>query len=146
MILSNISVPLLGMVDTGVTGHLESPAYLGAVAIGGAIFSFIYLGMNFLRMGTTGLAAQARGAGDADGMRAVLAQAVLMALMMAAALLILQVPVGRLAFWLIAPAPPMSCPASPWMVPRSGPRTVISRSPPPKFPPPPLSAQNRSAF
>ncbi|MDH3954015.1 MAG: MATE family efflux transporter, partial [Gammaproteobacteria bacterium] len=58
MILSNISVPLLGMVDTGVTGHLESPAYLGAVAIGGTIFTFLYFGMNFLRMGTTGIAAQ----------------------------------------------------------------------------------------
>ena len=49
MILSNVSVPLLGMVDTGVTGHLDSPAYLGAVAIGGTIFTFLYLGMNFLR-------------------------------------------------------------------------------------------------
>jgi MATE family multidrug resistance protein len=53
MILSNISVPLLGMVDTGVTGHLESPAYLGAVAIGGTIFTFLYFGMNFLRMGAS---------------------------------------------------------------------------------------------
>ena len=47
MILSNISVPLLGMVDTGVTGHLDSPAYLGAVAIGSTIFGFLYTGMNF---------------------------------------------------------------------------------------------------
>ena len=49
MILSNVSVPLLGMVDTGVTGHLESPVYLGAVAIGAKIFSFLYTGVNFLR-------------------------------------------------------------------------------------------------
>ena len=56
MILSNVSVPLLGMVDTGVMGHLESPTYLGAVAIGGTIFTFLYIGMNFLRMGTTGIA------------------------------------------------------------------------------------------
>ena len=62
MILSNVSVPLLGMVDTGVTGHLESSIYLGAVAIGSTIFSFLYMGMNFLRMGTTGIAAQRFGA------------------------------------------------------------------------------------
>ena len=62
MILSNVSVPLLGMVDTGVVGHLESPTYLGAVAIGGTIFTFLYIGMNFLRMGTTGIAAQRFGA------------------------------------------------------------------------------------
>ena len=104
MILSNVTVPLLGLVDTAVMGHLEHPRYLGAVAVGATIFSFLFLGLNFLRMGTTGLAAQARGANDADGMRAVLAQAVLIALLMAAALLLLQVPVGRLAFWLIAPA------------------------------------------
>ena len=64
MILSNISVPLLGMVDTGVTGHLEDAVYLGAVAIGSTIFGFLYAGFNFLRMGTTGITAQAHGAGD----------------------------------------------------------------------------------
>ena len=58
MVLSNVSVPLLGMVDTGVVGHLESAVYIGAVAIGSTIFSFLYSGMNFLRMGTTGIAAQ----------------------------------------------------------------------------------------
>ena len=63
MILSNISVPLLGMVDTGVTGHLDDPVYLGAVAIGSTIFGFIYAGFNFLRMGTTGITAQCLGAG-----------------------------------------------------------------------------------
>ena len=74
MMLSNISVPLLGMVDTGVTGHLESPAYLGAVAIGATIFGFLYTGMNFLRMGTTGIAAQRFGAEDNDGLRVSLGQ------------------------------------------------------------------------
>jgi len=62
LILSNISVPLLGMVDTAVMGHLDEPWYLGAVAVGATIFSFLYTGVNFLRMGTTGLAAQACGA------------------------------------------------------------------------------------
>ena len=73
MILSNVTVPLLGLVDTAVMGHLDHPRYLAAIAVGSTLFSFLFVGLNFLRMGTTGLAAQARGAGDADGMRAVLA-------------------------------------------------------------------------
>ena len=101
MILSNVSVPLLGMVDTGVTGHLESSVYLGAVAIGSTIFSFIYMGMNFLRMGTTGIAAQRFGANDNDGLRLSLGQAVIVALLIATALIALQVPIGRIAMRLI---------------------------------------------
>ena len=111
MILSNVTVPMLGLVDTAVMGHLDHPRYLAAIAVGATIFSFLFIGLNFLRMGTTGLAAQARGAGDADGMRAVLAQAVLIALAMAGAVLLLQGPVGRFAFWLIAPAPEVLEPA-----------------------------------
>ncbi len=103
MILSNVSVPLLGMVDTGVTGHLESPIYLGAVAIGSTIFGFLYTGMNFLRMGTTGIAAQRFGANDNDGLRLSLGQAIIVALVIACALLALQLPVGHLAMQLIAP-------------------------------------------
>jgi MATE family multidrug resistance protein len=101
MILSNISVPLLGMVDTGVTGHLESSAYLGAVAIGGTIFTFLYMSMNFLRMGTTGIAAQSFGAGDNDGLRVSLGQALIVSLVIACAILLLQAPVGRLAIALL---------------------------------------------
>lgn len=101
MILSNVSVPLLGMVDTGVTGHLESPTYLGAVAIGSTIFGFLYTGMNFLRMGTTGIAAQRYGANDNDGLRVSLGQAVIVALLIALALLAIQVPIGRIAMSLI---------------------------------------------
>ena len=101
MILSAISVPLLGMVDTGVTGHLESPVYLGAVAIGGTIFGFLYNGMNFLRMGTTGIAAQRYGANDNDGLRVSLGQAIIVALLIALALLTIQVPIGRIAMSLI---------------------------------------------
>ncbi len=103
MILSNITVPLLGLVDTAVMGHLNSPRYLGAVAVGATIFSVLFMGLNFLRMGTTGLAAQARGADDADQMRTVLAQALLISVAMAILLLALQQPVGRLAMWLLAP-------------------------------------------
>ena len=101
MILSNISVPLLGMVDTGVTGHLEDAAYLGAVAVGSTIFGFLYMGVNFLRMGTTGIAAQRFGANDFDGLRVALGQALIVALVIATALLALQAPIGDIAIGLI---------------------------------------------
>jgi len=101
MILSNISVPLLGMVDTGVMGHLESSAYLGAVAIGGTIFTFLYMGMNFLRMGTTGIAAQSYGAQDNDGLRVSLGQALIVSFAIAIAILLLQVPIAKIAIALL---------------------------------------------
>ena len=105
MILSNVSVPLLGMVDTGVVGHLESPVYLGAVAIGATIFGFLYTGVNFLRMGTTGIAAQRYGADDYDGLRVSLGQALIVAQLIALVLLLLQAPLGRLALGLIGAEP-----------------------------------------
>ena len=105
MILSNVSVPLLGMVDTGVVGHLESPVYLGAVAVGSMIFSFLYMGMNFLRMGTTGITAQSFGARDNDGLRVSLGQSVIVALAIALVLLVLQWPIGQLAMNLVGASP-----------------------------------------
>ena len=66
IILSNLSVPLLGAVDTAVVGHMPDPAYVGAVAVGATIFNFLYWGFGFLRMGTTGFAAQAYGGGDRE--------------------------------------------------------------------------------
>lgn len=101
MMLSNVSIPLLGMVDSAVVGHLDSPIYLGAVAVGATIFNFLFLGLNFLRMGTTGLAAQANGREDADEERTVLGQAALTALALAAALILLQVPLAQAAFAVI---------------------------------------------
>jgi len=101
MILSNISVPLLGMVDTGVVGHLESPVYLGAVAIGGMIFTFLYIGMNFLRMGTTGIAAQRFGADDYDGLRVALGQALIVSFAIATMILLLQMPIQKIALALL---------------------------------------------
>ncbi|MEJ2602968.1 MAG: MATE family efflux transporter [Gammaproteobacteria bacterium] len=105
LILSNISVPLLGMVDTAVMGHLDEPWYLGAVAVGATIFSFLYTGVNFLRMGTTGLAAQAFGAEDGAAVRTSIGQAVTVALAIAAVLIALQAPAGTLALSLLGPGP-----------------------------------------
>ena len=105
MILSNISVPLLGMVDTGVTGHLEDAVYLGAVAIGSTIFGFIYAGFNFLRMGTTGITAQRFGAGDSDGLKVALGQSLIVAIAIAFCLIVLQKPIGTLSMHLLGPEP-----------------------------------------
>ena len=104
MVVSNLSVPLLGAVDTAVIGHLPEPHFLGAVAVGALIFNTLYFGCNFLRMGTTGLTAQAFGARDFDSARATLARALLIALVLAAALLALQGPIGWLAFHLVEPS------------------------------------------
>src|SRR5512134_238741 len=78
LILSNLSVPLLGIVDTAVVGHLPEPHYLGAVAIGALTFNVLYFVFGFLRMGTTGLTAQAFGRADTDELRAGLVRALLL--------------------------------------------------------------------
>lgn len=102
MILSNISVPLLGMVDTGVTGHLDDAVYLAAVAVGATLFGILYTGVNFLRMGTTGITAQRLGANDPDGLREALGQSLIVALAIATLLIVLQQPIGHGAIRLIA--------------------------------------------
>ena len=79
IMLSNLSVPLLGAVDTAVVGHLPEPHHLGAVALGSMVFNFIYWGFGFLRMGTAGLTAQAHGAGHADEVRAAIARGLMIA-------------------------------------------------------------------
>ena len=105
VIISNISVPLLGIVDTAVVGHLPGPHFLGAVAVGALIFSVIYHGCNFLRMGTTGLTAQSLGARDADEVRAWLARAGLLALAVGAVLIAVQVPVLWASLEIVNPGP-----------------------------------------
>ena len=87
LILSNLSLPLRGIVETAVVGHLPEPHHLGAVAVGTLLFNVLFFAFGFLRMGTTGLTAQAFGAADGGEVRAVLARALLLAL--AAALLLL---------------------------------------------------------
>ncbi|MCZ6592756.1 MAG: MATE family efflux transporter [Alphaproteobacteria bacterium] len=104
-ILSNLTVPLLGAVDTAVMGHLPDAAYVGAVAVGAMIFSFVYWGFGFLRMGTVGFAAQAKGSGDTDEIRAVLARALLVGVALAFVILALQTPVRLGALAIIDGAP-----------------------------------------
>ena len=103
-----MTVPLLGIVDTAVVGHLDSPVYLAAVAVGAVVFGFLFTACNFLRMGTTGVAAQRHGAEDLAGLKSLLAQSLLVVAAISVALLALQAPVLALALRLIAPEPQVS--------------------------------------
>ena len=105
IILANVSVPLLGAVDTAVVGHLPEPHYIGAVAIGAMLFNYIYHLFNCLRMGTTAPTAQARGAGNHAEVRAVLGRALLLGVTIGAAVIVLQLPIIALAFSLIDASP-----------------------------------------
>ena len=98
IMLSNVSTPLIGIVDTAVVGHLEHAYYIGAVAIGSLIFSFLFWGFGFLRMGTTGLTAQARGAGDRDAVQATLLRALGLGLVVGIVLVLLREPIAWLTF------------------------------------------------
>ncbi len=100
IMVANMSIPLVGAVDTAVVGHLSSEIYIGAVAIGAVIFSFLYWGFGFLRMGTTGFVSQAHGAGDRDEVANSFARAMLVGVVVGAALIALQRPIGHLALWL----------------------------------------------
>lgn len=101
IILANISVPLLGAVDTAVVGHLSEAYYIGAVAIGAMLFNFIYHLFNCLRMGTTGPTAQARGAGNHAEVRVMIKRALLLAGVIGGMLIALQLPILALAFLFI---------------------------------------------
>lgn len=101
IILANAAVPLLGLVDTAVIGNVGSIEDLGAIAFGALIFSFVYWSFGFLRMGTTGFAAQASGSGDEQEVRAVLGRALLMAFGLGLLLILIQWPIRLIAFSLL---------------------------------------------
>lgn len=104
MMLSNITVPLLGLVDTAVMGHLPEPRYLAAIAVGGIIFTSIYWTFGFLRMGTTGLVAQAHGRDDGDAMRRYLSQSLLIAALIGGLIWLFRGPLIELALHLTGAA------------------------------------------
>jgi len=105
IILANLAVPLLGLVDTAVLGHLPDPAALGGVALAGVVFSFLYWGFGFLRMGTTALTAQARGRADGALARAHLLRALLVAACIGGGLILLREPLAQLAWRLLEATP-----------------------------------------
>lgn len=100
-IISNITVPLLGLVDVTIVGHLGSAAYIGAIAVGGLLFNILYWNFGFLRMGTSGMTSQAYGRNDPEAEMRVLVQAISVGLLSACAILLLQYPVERIAFLLL---------------------------------------------
>ncbi len=102
-IVSNITVPLLGLVDVAIAGHLGAASYIGAVAVGGLLFNIMYWLFGFLRMGTSGMTSQAYGRRDFAETTLMLARSVVTGLAIAVALLLLQYPVSAAAFAVIAP-------------------------------------------
>ncbi|MFW2404186.1 MAG: MATE family efflux transporter, partial [Gammaproteobacteria bacterium] len=104
MIVSSVTVPLLGLVDTAVMGHLDDTIYLAAVAAGATIFTVLFMGLNFLRMGTTGITAQAFGARDNDALREALGLSVTTALALAFLIILGQTLIGDVALDLLAPS------------------------------------------
>ncbi|NQV44929.1 MAG: MATE family efflux transporter, partial [Rhodospirillales bacterium] len=104
IMLSNVSVPLLGIVDTAVVGQLPGAHYIGAVAVGAQIFSIVYWGFGFLRMGTTGFTSQSLGMGDMDQVRAYLIRSFMIAGIAGLALIILQRPIMWGTVAIIAPS------------------------------------------
>jgi len=86
--IANLSTPLLGLVDSAIMGHQESPDYLGAVALGAMIFNVIFWGLGFLRMGTTGVIAQALGQQDSFEIKAILLRTLLLAVLLASLILL----------------------------------------------------------
>ena len=108
LMLTNLTVPLLGLVDTAVLGHLDSPEYLGAVAVGANLFSILYWTFGFMRMGTTGLAAQAWGKRDRLGQVALLLRSVLLSVVIGLVLILVHQPLIALGLSLMNPSPDVS--------------------------------------
>lgn len=104
-IVTNITVPLLGLVDTTITGHLGRTAYIGAVSVGATLFNMIYWNFGFLRMGTSGQTAQAYGRRDFEGMAGALFRSLFFAVVFSFAIWILQWPISVLAFKLMKASP-----------------------------------------
>ncbi len=104
-IVSNITVPLLGLIDVTIVGHLGAASYIGAIAVGGMLFNIIYWIFGFLRMGTGGMTSQAYGRKDAPEMMRLLTRSTGVGLLIALALLVLQYPIERIAFIFIDSTP-----------------------------------------
>ena len=105
MIAANVTVPLVGAVNTAVLGHLPEAHFLGASALGAVVFAFVYFSLAFLRTGTTGPVAQAHGAGDGAEVKATLYRALLLAVSAGVAMIILQVPIRWAAFQVLQASP-----------------------------------------
>ncbi len=104
-IITNITVPLLGIVDLALMGHLNDPVYIGAIALGGTIFNIIYSSFSFLRMGTSGLTAQAFGAQNKEEVSLILQRSLLVGLALAVTIIALRFPLQWAALNLLDGTP-----------------------------------------
>lgn len=104
-IIANLSIPLLGLADSFMMGHLPGPQYLGAVALGAMIFGLLYNGLNFLRMGTTGLTAQAAGRGDTVEISHLFLRGLVSAVVIGFLIMLIQFPLGKLIFLITGASP-----------------------------------------
>ncbi len=102
-IVANITTPLLSLVDIAIVGHLGRAAFMGAIAVGGSLFNMLYWLFGFLRFGSSGLTDQAVGANDSAGRTLVALRALLIAIGFGVALILLQLPIGKLALDLMDP-------------------------------------------
>ncbi len=103
-IVSNITVPLLGLIDVGITGHLGRASFIGAIAVGGMLFNIIYWMFAFLRMGTSGMTAQALGARNLTEVVSVLLRALVVSLLISVLMLCVQIPIRECSLRIISPS------------------------------------------
>ena len=111
-IISNITVPFLGLVDLTLLGHLNSEIYIGAIAVGTIIFNIIYWGFSFLRMGTSGFTAQAIGKKNFEEISLIFSRAMLIAFLGSLLLIILQKPIALISFSILNASPEVETLAS----------------------------------
>ncbi len=104
-IVSNLTVPLLGLADTAITGHLGSAAAMASIALGGMVFNMVYWLCNFLRMGTGSLTSQAYGARQTDEAHRLLARSLCLGLALAVVFFCLQQPIFALAMTFVEATP-----------------------------------------
>ena len=104
-IISNVTVPLLGLVDVAIMGHIGDARFIGAIAVGSMIFNVMYWLCGFLRMGTSGMTVQAYGRGSRAETSLILRQSLTVALGIGLLIVVLQWPLRQLALWLMGPSP-----------------------------------------
>lgn len=113
-IVSNVTVPLLGLCDVTIMGHVGGAAHIGAIAVGSMIFNVMYWLFGFLRMGTSGLTSQALGGRRMGETVALLCRSLLVGMLIGLAIVVMQVPLGRVAFAVMRPTADVAALASPY--------------------------------
>ena len=103
-IVTNVTVPLLGLVDLAIVGHIGGETLIGAIAVGSMIFNVMFWLLGFLRMGTSGLTAQAYGRNDKPAIRSMLTSSLTMGALLGLSFIILQIPLRWLSIWLMGPS------------------------------------------